>query len=116
MKWYPETFCSQCGRGFGPGPHGYSHCKDHDKHWVEFENLTMAQQSEAMALRPKWPVEDFRRFEFWLKDDGHVSRRGGHHKMTRMAWAEECAKFTEPVRSKNDLADYVTATFHVSKP
>lgn len=26
---FPDTFCSQCGRGFGPGMHGYSHCKDH---------------------------------------------------------------------------------------
>jgi hypothetical protein len=21
--------CSQCGQGFGPGDHGFSHCKDH---------------------------------------------------------------------------------------
>lgn len=26
---YPETWCSQCGRGFGPGDSGYSHCTDH---------------------------------------------------------------------------------------
>ena len=24
------TFCSQCGEEFGPGDHGYSHCRDHD--------------------------------------------------------------------------------------
>jgi hypothetical protein len=26
---FAETFCSQCGRAFGPGDHGYSHCSDH---------------------------------------------------------------------------------------
>ena len=26
---FKNTFCSQCGREFGPGDHGYSHCKDH---------------------------------------------------------------------------------------
>ncbi|TIT90357.1 MAG: hypothetical protein E5W41_00060 [Mesorhizobium sp.] len=25
---FPATFCSQCGRGFGPGDHGFSHCED----------------------------------------------------------------------------------------
>ena len=23
------TYCSQCGKGFGPGDHGFSHCVDH---------------------------------------------------------------------------------------
>lgn len=26
---HAETFCSQCGRKFGPGNEGYSHCSDH---------------------------------------------------------------------------------------
>jgi hypothetical protein len=26
---FENTFCSQCGREFGPGDHGFSHCKDH---------------------------------------------------------------------------------------
>ena len=26
---FPETFCSQCGEGFGPGDSGYSHCHQH---------------------------------------------------------------------------------------
>jgi len=26
---YAETFCSQCGKAFGPGNSGYSHCSDH---------------------------------------------------------------------------------------
>ena len=24
-----DVSCSQCGRAFGPGNHGYSHCDDH---------------------------------------------------------------------------------------
>jgi hypothetical protein len=26
---FPFVTCSQCGREFGPGDHGYSHCRDH---------------------------------------------------------------------------------------
>ncbi len=26
---FDQTGCSQCGRTFGPGNHGFSHCKDH---------------------------------------------------------------------------------------
>jgi hypothetical protein len=26
---FADTGCSQCGGSFGPGDHGYSHCKDH---------------------------------------------------------------------------------------
>lgn len=28
---FAETWCSQCGEGFGPGNHGYSHCRNHDR-------------------------------------------------------------------------------------
>lgn len=27
---FAETFCSQCGKEFGPGTNGYSHCEDHE--------------------------------------------------------------------------------------
>lgn len=26
---HPMVYCSQCGRGFGPGNHGFSHCSSH---------------------------------------------------------------------------------------
>ena len=29
MTMYEKTSCSQCGREFGPGEHGWSHCQDH---------------------------------------------------------------------------------------
>ncbi len=31
MPKFEKTYCSSCGRGFGPGDHGYSHCEDHIK-------------------------------------------------------------------------------------
>ena len=27
---FNDTYCSQCGKSFGPGDHGYSHCDNHD--------------------------------------------------------------------------------------
>jgi hypothetical protein len=29
MARFEQTSCSQCGREFGPGAHGFSHCADH---------------------------------------------------------------------------------------
>lgn len=26
---FDKTYCSNCGREFGPGDHGYSHCENH---------------------------------------------------------------------------------------
>lgn len=26
---FTNVFCSQCGKDFGPGDHGYSHCENH---------------------------------------------------------------------------------------
>jgi hypothetical protein len=46
-----------------------------------FVDLTPAQRSEAIALRPKWPVAVFKSVAFWLKADGHVSRSRGHHRI-----------------------------------
>jgi hypothetical protein len=30
---FAATFCSMCGRDFGPGEHGYSTCESHDGKW-----------------------------------------------------------------------------------
>ena len=33
VKWenskFGNVYCSQCGKSFGPGNHGYSHCENH---------------------------------------------------------------------------------------
>ena len=36
MPRFQQTSCSQCGKAFGPGNHGYSHCDQHqpDAVWI----------------------------------------------------------------------------------
>lgn len=80
--------------------------------YVDFGDLTPAQRAEALVMRPKWEREEFQRFAFWLKPDGHLSRRFGHHRLTNAAGAEIDAMLRgKPVRSKGDMASYVTAKF-----
>ena len=26
---FPNVFCTECGQDFGPGEHGFSHCRNH---------------------------------------------------------------------------------------
>ena len=40
---FENVWCSQCGREFGPGNHGYSHCFDHD------ERRSYKAQAKALA-------------------------------------------------------------------
>ena len=48
---FAETFCSQCGGKFGPGDHGYSHCRDHRKY---SRRAKLAQQKDAeIGLRAR---------------------------------------------------------------
>lgn len=50
--------------------------------YVDFRDLTPKQRMEARALRPNWPISEFLRVSFWVKADGHLSRRTGHHQIT----------------------------------
>jgi hypothetical protein len=50
--------------------------------FVPFRLLSFAQAKEAIALRPKWNPLELRRFSFWVKADGHISKRNGHHTLT----------------------------------
>jgi len=43
---YPETWCSQCGRGFGPGNSGYSSCTDH----ADPDHKSLAVAVEALHI------------------------------------------------------------------
>lgn len=36
---FNETYCSQCGKEFGPGDCGYSQCSDHDKNMSKIFNI-----------------------------------------------------------------------------
>lgn len=42
---FPVTYCSQCGNAFGPGNHGFSHCKNHKGK----RSLTAREESAALA-------------------------------------------------------------------
>lgn len=42
---FPVTYCSQCGNAFGPGDHGFSHCKNHRGK----RSLTAREESAALA-------------------------------------------------------------------
>lgn len=56
---FQETFCSQCGQGFGPGDQGFSSCKSHTpKHqnnWAAYSRMSrgalgLSQTEVAQAL------------------------------------------------------------------
>lgn len=42
---FPVTYCSSCGEAFGPGEHGFSHCKNHKGK----RPLTAREESAALA-------------------------------------------------------------------
>lgn len=42
---FPMTYCSSCGEAFGPGDHGFSHCKHH----AGKRALTAREESAALA-------------------------------------------------------------------
>jgi len=64
--------------------------------FVPFRLLTFEQANEAIALRPKWNPLELRRFKFWVKPNGHISRKKGHHTLTE----EEGAKIDAMLRGE----------------
>lgn len=42
---FPVTYCSNCGKAFGPGDHGFSHCTSHKGK----RQLTAREESAALA-------------------------------------------------------------------
>ena len=53
VKWenskFGNTSCSQCGKWFGPGEHGFSHCSEHNK-TVEADEKP--RQRSTLSLNP----------------------------------------------------------------
>jgi hypothetical protein len=85
---------------------------------VIWKEMTDAQRLEAIALRPKWHTSDFPNFAFWIRPDGHVSKRGGHHQLTEEAYQRAKANLDNPLRaasrSADDLANWKPGTtFHL---
>lgn len=57
---FANVSCSQCGGDFGPGEHGFSHCKNHkaikaqavgDTFTVEYAKKALATAAELQRLR-----------------------------------------------------------------
>ena len=53
---FEKTTCSQCGRSFGPGDSGYSHCEDHAQVKIKFwytdgDGVPCQTISDKMTLR-----------------------------------------------------------------
>jgi hypothetical protein len=46
---FSQTSCSQCGKEFGPGDHGYSHCRDHAAPEPDDKDKRIAQLEKALA-------------------------------------------------------------------
>lgn len=76
--------------------------------WVDWSKLTDLQKVEAILARPAWSLKDFRKFEFWIRKDGHVSERrgGGSHQMSEQACNEHLREFAGDTRTKGDLREW----------
>jgi len=67
---------------------------------------------EAVKLRPRWPLNRFKDFEFWIKEDGHVSQRGGHHSLTEEAYQAFIKKFEGYEQKPDEPHAFKGETFH----
>jgi hypothetical protein len=56
--------------------------------YVDYEDLTITQKVEVEHLPWLDVSHERRRFAFWVKPEGHISRRSGHKRLT----AAEVAK------------------------
>ena len=46
---FSQVSCSQCGRTFGPGDHGYSHCDNH-REWDSAPVMVMDEMQKQKAM------------------------------------------------------------------
>lgn len=78
--------------------------------FVDYEKLTPAQRVEVEHLPWLDVSAERRRFAFWIKPDGHVSRRSGHKQLTAAAGAEIDAMLRgKDVRSRTATEGFTTA-------
>lgn len=86
--------------------------------FVDFVRLTTSQQSQARRLRPKWASDAFPRFAFWIRPNGMVSRRFGHHQLTKAEGEKLDAMLRDDWRPPSKMATegWKPGTkFHVGK-
>jgi hypothetical protein len=53
---FANVSCSQCGRDFGPGDHGFSHCKHHTKAWNRCEGPDRFVQRPTTSNADEWQL------------------------------------------------------------
>lgn len=81
--------------------------------FVDYINLTYEQQTEVRSIRPKWTPEDFLRMSFWVKPTGKISRRAGHHQITKVEGAKIDSALKEALDRTSDMSrKWKSATFH----
>jgi hypothetical protein len=65
---YKMVYCSQCGKGFGPGNQGYSHCKDHKGKRVVEENVNPATDTKNFSIKKVKDHKGVDRYKIFYKD------------------------------------------------
>jgi hypothetical protein len=60
---FANVSCSQCGRDFGPGDHGFSHCKHHAKAWNRCKEPE--KERDRFVQRPTTSNAD--EWQLWLQ-------------------------------------------------
>ena len=80
----------------------------------DYEKLTIAQRVEVEHLPWLNVSHERRRFAFWIKPDGHVSRRSGHKQLTAAEGAKIDAMLKgEEVKSRTATENWKPGTtFH----
>lgn len=51
MARFDKTFCSNCGREFGPGDHGFSHCDQHPGYQRDRKLARQAAAKKGWRIR-----------------------------------------------------------------
>ena len=67
--------------------------------FVPFTKLTAEQAAQAKQLRPHWNESQLHRFAFWITQSGRVSRKPGHHQLTKEAGLEVDKILGSPVHT-----------------
>jgi len=84
--------------------------------YIDWKNLSPTQRLDAVKVRPQWHTDDFKSFSFWVRQDGCVSQRPGHHQLLESAYQAAMGHLKATPRSKGDLADWKPGTtFHFSR-
>jgi hypothetical protein len=84
--------------------------------YVDYDNLTITQKCEVEHLPWLHVSAERHRFAFWIKPDGHVSRRSGHKTITAAEGAKIDAMLNgEEIKSRTATENWKPGTtFHAA--